>query len=145
MTACTFIGHTDFAKTDSSSIYKAIKTLIEKEDVTTFYVGTHGNFDRMVYRCLCQLENRYNIKTIVVLSHLNRTNQYYDMSKTIFPDVLTKTPPRFAITKRNQYMISQSQYMICGVNNTLSNSYRFAKEAQKRGLKVINIGELEEL
>ena len=43
MPACTFIGHTDFSESNFELIYDTVKYLIEEENVTTFYVGTHGN------------------------------------------------------------------------------------------------------
>lgn len=65
------------------------------------------------------------------------------MSKTEFPYEVEKVPLRFAISKRNEYMIKQSQYLICYINSTFSNSYKFAKMAKKLNLEVINLGDLE--
>lgn len=142
MHACTFIGHSDCSEDILPPLRTAIEKLIINENVSTFYVGTHGRFDRFAYEILCELETKYSISTFVVLPYLNSRNKniYYDPYKTIFPSVLDKTPPRFAINKRNLYMIEQSQYMICCIDNTLSNSYTFAKRAINKKLKVINIG-----
>ncbi len=141
MSACTFIGHRDFSDSKKSLVYNVVKDLIEKEKVTTFYVGTNGGFDRLAYRVLCSLEHVYNIKVIVVLSYLNIKETYYDTAKTVFPDELTATPPKFAIVKRNNYMISRSQYMVCGIDDIMTNSYKFVQSAQKKGLRIINVGE----
>lgn len=93
---------------------------------------------------LCQLENAYDIDVKVVLAYLNQKarDSYYDTDKTVFPEVLDKTPLRFAISKRNLYMIEQSQYMVCYVNNTFSNSYKFVQRAKCLNLQIINIGNL---
>lgn len=142
MRSCTFIGH----KNCSAQVYERLRREIEKmiieEMVETFYVGTHGNFDRMVYQVLTELEKEYKINVFVVLAYLNmkKENIYYDMSKTIFPDVLEKTPLRYAINKRNEYMIKKSQYLICCVDNTFSNSYTYVERALKHKLTIINIG-----
>lgn len=95
----------------------------------------------MVYEALCELEKCYNIEIIVVLAYLNMNKEvYFDMNKTLFPEVLEKTPMKYAISVRNKYMIKNSQYMICGIDNTFSNSYNFVEYALKRDLKIINVG-----
>ena len=68
---------------------------------------------------------------------------YFDIDKTIFPDVLEKTPFRYAINKRNEYMIKKSDYIVCFVNNTFSNSYNYLRVAMKNNLEIINIGNLK--
>ncbi len=83
----------------------------------------------------------YNIKVIVVLAYLNSRQTYYDSKKTIFPYILERTPKRYAINKRNEYMIKKSQYIICYVNNTFSNAFTFLNLASKQSLNIINLGE----
>lgn len=144
MQSCTFMGHSNCSQDVRNSLYKTIERLIICENVNTFYVGTQGQFDRYVYDVLCQLENAYDIDVKVVLAYLNQKarDSYYDTDKTVFPEVLDKTPLRFAISKRNLYMIEQSQYMVCYVNNTFSNSYKFEQRAKCFNLQIINIGNL---
>jgi len=140
--ACTFIGHKDCCENIYDDLYITIEKLIIQDDVLTFYVGTHGSFDRLVYRVLTELEKKYKIKVIVVLAYINtrKENIYYDIRKTVFPDALEKTPLRFAINKRNEFMINNSQYMICYVNNSFSHSYKYVKFALRKKLKIINLG-----
>lgn len=144
MYSCTFMGHSNCSQDVRHSLYKTIERLIRCENVNTFYVGAQGQFDRYVYDVLCQLENAYDIDVKVVLAYLNQKarDSYYDTDKTVFPEVLDKTPLRFAISKRNLYMIEQSQYMVCYVNNTFSNSYKFEQRAKCLNLQIINIANL---
>lgn len=141
MPSCTFIGHRDCPEKIKSSLRNVIEELIIKENVDTFYVGTQGKFDCFVYEVLCDLEREYNIKVIVVLAYLESRETYYDSNKTIFPHILESTPKRYAINKRNQYMIKKSQYIICYVNNTFSNAFAFLDFASKHSLNIINLGE----
>lgn len=145
MYSCTFIGHRDCSADIKSALYDIINNLIIKENVSTFYVGTHGNFDKYVYEVLCMLEKKYEIKVFAVLAYLNngKKQNFYDINHTIYPCVLENVPLRFAINKRNMYMIEQSQYMVCYINNTFSNSYRFVSKAINKNLKVFNIGKYE--
>ena len=145
MKCCTFIGHKDCPVEMFDKLYYEIEKLILKENVRVFYVGTNGNFDRMVYQVLEKLESKHTITIHVVLAYLNikKDNMYFDIDKTIFPDVLEKTPFRYAINKRNEYMIKKSDYIICFVNNTFSNSYNYLRVAMKNNLEIINIGGLK--
>ena len=145
MYACTFIGHSDCDKSVKEKLIFEIENLIINHNVNIFYVGTQGGFDRLVYECLCELEEKYEIKVVVVLAYLNREDDltYYDTKKTIFPDCLTKTPPRFAISKRNDYMFKNSDYLICYLDNQFSNTYELVLKAIKRNKKIINLGRLK--
>lgn len=144
MYSCTFIGHRDCPKSIKEKLIFEIENLIVNEKVNVFYVGTQGGFDRLVYECLCEFEKRYKIKVVVVLAYLNREDEltYYDTEKTIFPDCITKTPPRFAISKRNDYMLKKSDYLICYLDNKFSNTYELVLKAIKRNKKIINLGRI---
>ena len=145
MYSCTFIGHRDCSKDIKEKLIFEIKNLIINHNVNIFYVGTQGGFDRLVYECLCELEEKYIIKVVVVLSYLNREDEltYYDTKKTVFPDCLTKTPPRFAISKRNDYMLKNADFLICNLDNQFSNTYELVLKAIKRNKKIINLGRLK--
>ena len=143
MYSCTFIGHKDCSQEIMQSVSMTIESLIIREKVRVFYVGTHGNFDRLVYNVLDKLAKIYDIRIIVVLSYLKNSNVYYDMSKTEFPVELEKVPPKYAIKKRNEYMLKRSKYLVCYINNAYSNSYKFITIAQRMNIQIINLGELQ--
>lgn len=111
MAVCTFIGHKDCPDKIKSKLRKTIEELIVNENVDTFYVGTHGGFDYFVYETLCDLEAKYNIGINVVLAYLDVKQTYYDSRKTVFPTILETTPKRYAITKRNYYMIKNQSIL----------------------------------
>ncbi len=144
MASCTFIGHKDCSDKIKIKLKEMIEELIVNEGVNNFYVGTHGKFDYYAYESLCDLELKYDIKINVVLAYLNSREKFYDNIKTIFPYGLENTPKRYTIIKRNNYMIKKSQYMICYVNNSFSNAYKFLEIAEKNNLKIINIGEYKQ-
>ncbi len=86
MPSCTFIGHKDCSDNVSDLLYAEIDNLIIKEKARKFYVGTHGNFDRLVYNVLCKLEAVYDIEIVVVVAYLNQKKEtvYYDIKKVSF-------------------------------------------------------------
>ena len=140
--SCCFLGHSMVYEEIKPQLKAIIEHLITKEGVTNFYVGTQGGFDKLVYRVLCKLEEKYPIQIIVVLAYLNREQEipYYDFEKTIFPDLLTKTPLRFAISKRNSYMIENSEYLVAYINTSCSRVYTNIEHAIKKKKHIINLG-----
>ena len=143
MDICTFIGHKDCKSEIKDTLYDVIEKLIVDDGVKVFYVGVQGNFDKYVYQTLLELEKKYILKIVVVLAYLNNKRDiYYDMEKTEFPLQLENVPLRFAISKRNEYMLKKSRYLVCYVNDSFSNSYKFVERAKKLNLKIINIGKL---
>ena len=145
MYSCCFIGHKNCPKTIEATLLDALEKLITEYSVTTFYVGTQGSFDRLVYNSLCYFETLYKINIKVILAYLNKENgeTYYDMKKTFFPDELTNTPPRFAIRKRNSYMINKSDFVVTFLNDSLSNTYTNVEEAKRKNKIIINIGDYD--
>ena len=142
MSACTFFGHREYYSLDEQVLIDAIEDLIRK-GVDTFYVGNQGQFDSAVYACLKQLRNKHtHIRICVVLAYLSaEKSEYDDMVDTMYPEI--EGHPKFAIERRNRWMIDHSDYLLCYINHTWGGAYKFAKLAQRHGKTVINIGSAE--
>ena len=140
--SCCFLGHSIIYQEIKPELRKTIEHLILQKGVTHFYVGTQGGFDKLVYQVLCELEEKHPIQVVVVLAYLNRHQEtpYYDLNKTIFPDVLTKTPLRFAISNRNAYMINISEYLVTYINTPFSRAYTNIEQAINKKKHIINLG-----
>lgn len=139
MAACTFFGHRECFGFDSQVLKQAIERLIA-QGVDTFYVGNQGQFDSAVYSCLKQLRNEHpHIRICVVLAYLpTEKNEYDDASDTMYPEI--EGHPKFAIDRRNRWMIDHSDYCLCCINHTWGGAYKFARLAKRRGKTVINLG-----
>ena len=139
---CTFFGHKDVGELNAETLKNAIEELI-KSGVDTFYVGHQGSFDSMACSCLLKLKTVYpHIKFWIVLAYMptytTKNELYCDYS--VFPEELETVHPKFAIEKRNRWLIDRADCCICYVNNTWGGAYKFACLAKKRGLTVINLG-----
>ena len=105
----TFFGHRSTPDSVKPLLKKVLRELINQDGAKMFYIGNEGRFDRMAYDVLKELKEEYPfIDYKVVLAYLERRKK--DIKKfspweTVFPDELTKTPPRFAIAKRNRIML----------------------------------------
>lgn len=142
---CTFFGHADCCGLDSNVLQSAIEELIQN-GADTFYVGHQGNFDRTVFSCLMRLKNIYpNISFAVVLAYLpiQKTERDPYRGYSIYPDGIENGLRRFAIERRNKWLIDHADYCLCYVMHTWGGAYKFAKRAKKKGLKIFNLGDVE--
>ena len=143
MSACTFFGHRDCYGLDEEKLERAIIELIGK-GVDTFYVGNQGNFDGAVRKLLKKLQKEYpHIQYAVVLAYLpTEKREYGNYEDSIYPEGLECVPRKFAIAKRNQWMLKNAQYCICYLSHTWGGANAFVDQAKKQGKTVIQLGPL---
>ena len=138
---CCFFGHREVTHNIRGKLIEIIDNLITEKDVKEFYVGNQGQFDSMVYSVLKELKVKYpHIRYIVVLAYMpdEHINELYG-EDTIYPEGLETVPRRFAISKRNDWMIQQSDYAVCYVHKITGGAAKFREKAEKKGLKVIDV------
>ena len=120
-----------------------VNKLIVEEKADTFYVGSHGNFDSLVYQVLKELSEKYNFDYFIVLAYLPtkaRDPLINDPAHTIIPDGIESVPPRFAILYRNKWMIQRSDFVIAHIKNDIgSGAAKAVGYAVKQNKKVISI------
>jgi len=77
----------------------------------------------------------------VVLAYLpGQRREYEDLSDAIYPEGLEIGLPKFAVERRNRWMIERADCCLCYINHTWGGAYKFGKAAKHRGLAVINMG-----
>ena len=140
---CTFFGHRNAPREVGNKVKEVLDTLIKNQCVSRFYVGDNGSFDYMVYRALSALKQEYpHICFAKVLAYLPTDKEEYsttDYSNTVFPEGLENVPPRFAIDKRNRWMIEQADIVVVYVKYSTGGAAKFAELAKRRGKTVINL------
>lgn len=139
---CTFLGHRDTPSSIQPYLLALLRNLIEKEGASRFFVGNQGAFDHMATGILRQLKREYShICFTIVLAYLptKQKTSYVADCDTLFPEELETSPPRFAIDKRNHWLINRADTVITYVVRSGGNAARFKKLAEKRGKRVINL------
>ena len=139
-TAC-FFGHRDVTHDIRAKLQFIIEQLITEEQINSFYVGHQGQFDSMVYSVLKELKVKYpHIRYIVVLAYMpdEHINELYG-EDTIYPEGLETVPKRFAISKRNDWLIAHSCVVVCYVYRTWGGAVKYREKAIRKGLKVIDL------
>lgn len=140
---CTFFGHRKCPKEVVLPLKSTLEDLIEKQNVDMFYVGNQGNFDSTVRKILRQLKPIYpHIDYAVVFAYMpcrKNTVDGADFSDTIFPCELENTPPKYAIYKRNMWMLNRADYVVTYVRCITGGAAQFKGVAEKKGKKIINL------
>lgn len=145
---CSFIGHKDLFITDTllENIRNIIIDLIENENIKDFYCGGYGNFDNTIASLLKELKSTYNIKSYLVTPYINplvekklkyikRCNIYDEI---IYPE-LENIPLKFAIKKRNEWIVDHSDIIIAYVDHNWGGASTTLKYAIKRNKYIIRL------
>ena len=143
MPACTFFGHKYCPDSVIPHLQEALLSLVENGLVDTFYVGNQGQYDVYVLSVLRKIKETYpNIKYSVILAYHPsvRPFQFARPEETEFPEEVAGCHPRFAIEKRNRWMLSRSDYVISYANHP-GGSMKFTELAIKNKKTVINLAE----
>lgn len=144
MAVCTFFGHRDCPASIKPILRAVVVELIEQHGVDRFFVGRQGAFDAMAHSVLQELaEVHPHISYAVVLERLPgpRDKAIWDFSDTIFPEGLETVPPRFAISKRNDWMLKQADFVVTYIAHGWGGAAQYAKKAQRQSKRVLNLAE----
>ena len=81
----------------------------------------------------------------VVLAYIPGHKYEFDTpdlyTDTIYPDGLEDAPPKFAVCERNDWMIDNSDAVICYVVNNFGGAYTYTEKARRKGKRIINIAD----
>ena len=138
---CCFFGHREVTHNIRDKLTEIVEKLVTEDNVTEFYVGNQGQFDSMVYSVLKELKAKYpQIRYTVVLAYFpdEHIKGVYG-EDTLFPDGLESVPKKFAISKRNDWMIQQSGNEVYYVHKITGGAAKFREKAEKRGLRIIDV------
>ena len=132
MPACTFFGHSQCPDL-RSELRDAVMRLAD-DGVDMFYVGDNGRFDAQVRSVLSELGLRYG----VVLAYLPK-GAGAGCDDTMFPEGLELVHPRYAIERRNRWMLERSEYVVTYVHHSWGGAAKFAALAEKQGKRMIRL------
>ena len=138
---CCFFGHREVTHNIREKLTAIIEKLITEDGVTEFYVGHQGQFDSMVYSVLKELKAKYpQIRYTVVLAYMpdEHIKDVYG-NDTLFPDGLETVPRKYAISKRNAWLIQHSGFAVCYVHKITGGAAKFREKAKKRKLRIIDV------
>ncbi len=143
----TFTEHGEMivSKELRERIRQILCAAIPREPVTC-YCGGYGMFDSTCAGVIHELKQEYTMLTSVFVTPYHDEKRLtlikacglYD--KIHCPDI-GNTPPRFAIIKRNEYMIDCADHVIAYVKNTYGGAYRTLQYAKRKKKTILNLAE----
>ena len=149
----SFAGHSSVSR--GEKLCELVKEQIIKnanaDDSITFYLGGYGDFDEICARACRELKRAYkSIELVYVMPYITASEQekvkemieygLYDSS--IYPPIET-VPPKFAITKRNEWMVSNADLIIAFVKHKYGGAYKTLTWAKRKNKKIINLCNFE--
>ena len=149
MKVCTFAGHREVYQANISEMLdEAISKIINTDDNFRFLVGGMGEFDGICSSAVRRAKRKYPNKEIRLelvlpyLTHeLNENKLYYETSfdDVVIPIELAGVHYKSAITKRNRWMVEQSDWVIAFVYRDFGGAYTTLRYAENKGLQIINL------
>lgn len=144
----TFCGHSQVENSRDVTDWLLIITqkLIEQGG-KTFYLGGYGEFDSLAASVLREKKKLYpQIELILVLPYLHTSKEILEYDDTIYPP-LESVPPRYAISKRNQWMVDISDVVVAYVLHNwggAATTMRYAKRKNKKLILYESMGKKNE-
>lgn len=143
MHICTFFGHSNTPQNIRNILKETVERLITEKDIDMFYIGNQGNFDSLAKNVLDELSEKYaHIRYNIVLAYRptnTESEQAFDFSHTIYPEEVAASHPRYAILKRNRWMIEHSDYVISYITHDFGGAAKAIDLCRKKNKKIINV------
>ena len=146
-----FFGHSFLQNQDSVflSVEKAILENTCNTDFITFYCGGYGDFDNICASVCRKIKKRLkNTELIFVTPYITESYQErlnFFMKENLFDSIvdppLEAVPLKFAIIKRNEWMIREADLVITYISHSFGGAYKSMRYAQRKKKRVINLAE----
>lgn len=133
-----FCGHRDVSRPDTVRgwLTDCVEALIQ-EGATKFYLGGYGHFDRMAASVVWAMKNKYpTICSVLVIPYLNRAADVSHYDYTTYPP-LENVPKRFAISRRNQWMVQEADVVVAYVCHSWGGAAATLEYARKKKKRLI--------
>lgn len=148
---CCFCGHSKIYDSYklAESIKDSAKKIILQENISEFWVGNYGGFDKLCASVINELKSEYpNIKLNLILPYLTqeilKNKDFYNkrFDNIILAELPEYTPKKYSITECNKYMLNHSRFVICYITHDWGGAYQTLKYAKRKNLTIINIGKV---
>ncbi len=121
-----------------------VRELIDTHEYVEFMIGRNGDFDLMAASAIKTVQKNHrddNSCLCLVLPYPVADMEYYEdyYNEVILPNELWGVHPKSAITKRNQWMIDNSDALIVYVEHEGGGAARCLHMAEKRKIEIIRL------
>ena len=142
----TFCGHSNYINNfeDEKLLLKSLEEVANGKQVD-FYLGGYGAFDNFALKCAKKYkENHKDTNLIFITPYLGEwlnkrksfIEKHYDK---IFHPEIEHVPQKFAILKRNEWMVKKADYIFGYVQTHYGGAYKMLLYAHNHNKPYINL------
>lgn len=138
----TFCGHSTVYPLDLVQrwLHEVIEGLIVR-GARKFYLGGYGTFDQMAAAAVWEQKRTHpEITSVLVLPYLDRKVSATEYDYTTYPP-LENVPRRFAISRRNRWMVDNSDILVAFVTHDWGGAATTLKYAERKKKEIIRYTE----
>ena len=142
----TFFGHSNcsFSDEEKEKLKQLLIKEIRKNTTCKFYFGGYGDFDSLCLRTLRELKTDFpDIKLLFITPYLDKNYSKLELAKYYYDDVifppLESVPRKFAILKRNEWMVEETDLVIAYVMYSWGGAARTLEYAKRKKKQIINL------
>lgn len=145
--ACSGFGHREVFQNIDNKLDEYICESV-KMGCTVFYTGAMGDFDTKFSSAVRRAKRQYkniDIKLICVKPYLtkelndNKEYYYYMYDDILIPEELAEIHYKSKITKRNEWIIDNSDIVISYITRDYGGAFTAVKYAEKNNKKIFKI------
>lgn len=142
----TFCGHSNYLFSDN--VKEELKNILinktRKNPTCKFYLGGYGDFDGLCLRTLREIKKDFpDIELIFITPYLDKSYSKLELAKYYYDDVIfppiENTPRKFAISKRNEWMVDEADLVISFVTYSWGGAAKTLEYAKRKKKTIINI------
>ena len=142
----TFCGHSNclFKDDIKEQLKNILVSKIIKNPTCKFYLGGYGDFDSLCLRTLRELKKEFqDIELIFITPYIDKNYSKLEFSKYHYDDVifppLESVPRKFAILKRNEWMVDEADLVIAYVMYSWGGAAKTLEYANRKKKQIINL------
>jgi len=138
----TFCGHKDVPCSDKlAASLKLVLCNLITEGADRFLLGGYGAFDSLTALAVHDLKSEYpHIRSTLVLAYLDREYNEDLYDDTVYP-ALEKVPLRYAISRRNEWMVDASDVVVSYVTHSFGGAATTLRHAERKHKRIIHLSE----
>lgn len=142
----TFCGHSDAILTsdEAKRLKKTVLSVLKETPDTDFYLGGYGNFDNLCNRVLKGFQKDFPLlKRVFVTPYLDPDNAALKAAKDEYDEILypfeAKVFPKYAIIKRNLWIIDNSDLVVGYIFRSHGGAAQTFGYALRKGKQCVNL------
>ena len=142
----TFCGHSNclFSDEEKEKLKQLLIKEIRKNPTCKFYLGGYGAFDSLCLRTLRELKKEFqDIELIFITPYIDKNYSKLEFAKYHYDDIifppLESIPRKFAILKRNEWMVEEADLVIAYVIYSWGGATKTLEYAKRKKKHIVNI------